>query len=153
MGFEPMQPCGNRFLKVLLQGRGLDDACLSLSPLAKLGHPRSCVCSDFEMCSSLYLFNQQTWHPETIARVNFPSEIQSASISIATNPSFVLVRSFNLAESLKHKMPLITIGAHPARATGMRGTLAEEDRRMLTCERRGSEALFLRCDHAIRGES
>ena len=45
MGFEPMQPYGNRSLKtVLIQTRAvcsiLGSIFLSLSPLAKLGHPR-----------------------------------------------------------------------------------------------------------------
>jgi hypothetical protein len=45
MGFEPMQPYGNRFLKtapIPIQTfcSILGSVLLSLSPLAKLGHPR-----------------------------------------------------------------------------------------------------------------
>jgi hypothetical protein len=45
MGFEPMQPYGNRFLKAVpipIQTFCyiLGSVLLSLSPLAKLGHPR-----------------------------------------------------------------------------------------------------------------
>ena len=37
MGFEPTQPCGNRCLKTWLR---VEHVFLSLSPLARLGHPR-----------------------------------------------------------------------------------------------------------------
>jgi len=44
MGFEPMQPYGNRSLKALPMEYNLliflGGVLLSLSPLAKLGHPR-----------------------------------------------------------------------------------------------------------------